>query len=178
MVISKENGFPCHACGVSAHLFEFKKVNETWLLVNSDILALSGGSWGKLNSDIEAKVIVNNIYGLFIKHGYVAFGSMDETLELYAKLTDDYKLILNINSEHSGNLDRIINGVYEDDWTSDFQIMRHNSPGFFDLLIRTNGVVDKKIVSDSVLLKFNAEAYQGSKIPYYLISDCIVSTGT
>ncbi len=102
---------------------------------------------------------------------------MDETLQIFAKIKDDYKLIFHINKGHSMSLDRKKDGIYEDDWDSNLQIIKHNSPGFFDFLIKTKGTVNKKKVSDSVLLNFDSYAYRGDKIPYYLIADCFQEPG-
>jgi len=154
----------CHACAPFISLFEFEKKSRGWKLVQTDFAAIQWGSWGSLEaSNLRAKVIGHNIYGIFLENGYTMGGEVQIATSVFSKVADNYRKVLHIMThlDDSGAIEKTT------DWSAEIGV-KQGSTGFFDLIVTAQRVLENKPLNEKIVFEFDGVQYFSPSVPDYL----------
>jgi hypothetical protein len=157
-------GSDCFACSKDLSFFEFEKRNGEWQLVSSHLEVERWGHYGIARPEgISIEVIGNNgdnIYGVmlqsFVSHG----GSSNTSTTIYAMIGRSLRSVFPTIDTSGGNLMGAPEKGKETNWDSKITILpRTGSKGFFNILVKSEGIRRGKSFTEKKLFKFNGQKY-------------------
>jgi hypothetical protein len=165
---SIREGADCFACSKDLSFFEFEKRNKEWQLVSSHLEVERWGHYGIAEPEgISIKVIGNNgdnIYGImlqsFVSHG----GSSSTSTTIYTMIGRSLRSVFPTIDTSGGNLMGAPEKGKETNWDSKITILPGTgSKGFFNILVKSEGMRHGKSFSEKKLFKFNGQKYVAQK---------------
>lgn len=156
---SIERGVDCHACAPRLSLFEFRRSEIGWVLVDSALAVTRWGEWGRVAvTDVKVFVIGDDLHALFLDGCGGGQGFVSCVTSVQARVGDRYQEILNLktSADDSGST-----WPGAEKWTSMIRIQPGTS-GFYDLIVQRNGIRRGERFAESERFKFNGQKYVSS----------------
>ena len=151
-----DTAYSCHACGGQLSFFEFDKYSNGWKLEHKYIRSLNWGQWGEAGAD---KWKLMNIgyhkFGFVVEDGGMGQGYTETSVWIYAIIGDEFKEIFNVAT---GFDDSGAKEISEDSYDSKIDVLKEGT-GFYDLVITTSGIKDKKNFNEINYYKYDGKNY-------------------
>lgn len=154
-----ENGMDtvnsCHACGGEMSFVEFDKYANGWKIEHKYIRNLDQGQWGEPSSDWKLINIGYHKFGFVVQGGGTGQGYTELYTTIYSIVGGEFKEIFNLMTgfDDSGAKD-----ISEDSYDSNIDVIKEGT-GFYDLIITTKGIKDKKHFDEKNYYKFDGIKY-------------------
>jgi hypothetical protein len=168
---SNEEEMTCHACAPYISIIEFEKRAAGWRHTQSDVAVFQWGSWGNLSAaSVAARPIGPSVYGIVFNLSYSAMGATTGTFAIWAKISDSYRMLLDIPSSDS---DEGTNDPGHNEWKARISF-EPSEMGLYPINVAATGISRGKQINSVTRFEYNGVEYNAENIPEYLAPrDCI-----
>jgi hypothetical protein len=166
---SIREGSDCFACSKDLSFFVFEKQNTAWKLASSHLEITSWGHYGIADAEgISVKIIGNNggdnICGIMLQSFVAHGGGSGTSTTIYTIESGTLRSVFPTIDTSAGNLAGAPAKGREVNWDSKITIQPETgSNGFFNILVKSEGIRNGKPFSENKLFKFNGQKYVPQK---------------
>lgn len=145
----------CHSCGGELSFVEFGKYSNGWKIENKYLRNLEDGQWGEPSSNWKLMNIGYHKFGFVIEAGGTGQGYTEMYTNIYSIIGDEFK---NIFSEMTGFDDSGAISPSQDAYDSNITVIKEGT-GFYDIILTTKGLKNKKAFTEKNYYKFDGIKY-------------------
>ena len=149
----------CHACGGELSFIEFRKYSNGWKVENKFFRILENGQWGEPSSDWKLINLGFHKYGFIMEGGGTGQGYTEIYTRIYSIIGDEFKEIFNMMTVFDDSGAKIVS---EDSYDSKLDFIKEGT-GYYDLIVSTKGIKNKKKFSEKKYFKFDGIKYSLSE---------------